>query len=231
MDITETESKTESRSRRAKRSKRFELQLKELIDKYELNNQLYTYSSYVSHISNLITTRNPSSVRLSVDYYFLKSFLGLLIEKYFREYKANDDGKLKENSCNCKFTISIIDDKKVFIKTINYSKVKERKTDNPIFDCVSGFIFNKIIETEPELSKFIAKYKYSFLSYTNRNIWNYNDLKPDIELSPYNKSKIDSDDLPLEYDKNLIYMSDAVESGLSIDSIFVKFIRNPSYET
>ena len=244
MDITETETETETESRsgtksrasrRSKRSKRlellgvyYELQLKDIIAKYTYNNRITTYSSYVSNISNLITTRNPSSVRLVSDYYFLKSFFGLLMKNYFREYKAIDDGKLKENSANCKFTISLIDDKKVFIKTINYSKVKERKTDNPIFDCISGFIFNKIIEKEPDLSKFIAKYKYSFLSYTNRNIWNYNHLNPNMELSPYNKNKIDNDDLPMEYDKNIIYMSDAVESGLSIDEIFVKFIRSPS---
>ena len=108
MDITEieTESRSGTRSRasrRAKRSKRlellgvyYELQLKDIIDKYEINNKLSTYSSYISDISNLITTRNPLSVRLVSDYYFLKSFFGLLMKNYFREYKAIDDGKLKE---------------------------------------------------------------------------------------------------------------------------------------
>lgn len=159
------------------------------------------------------------------------------------KYPSNNDGLLSNMSGNCIFTIISFYNQPLFVKVVDYDNYLNK--DCIIFDIINSFIFNLIIEKENyhNLDVYISKYKYSFLSYyekkINNSYWNYKDLYYD----PYNTSQInfnspycpyypsqtilksninniiETEITNSNYKRSFIYISEAIEEAISIDSL------------
>ena len=138
-------------------------------------------------IINTVCDRNPLLFSDKNRFYYIKSFLILFLN--FNNYKSLNNGTLKSNSVNCKYTISTIDNAKnnqelLFIKVVDV----DFTGDKIIIDIISCILFEhiyKIIElnhTErnpnilTDLSDYVAIFKGAFSSYSISNKWDYNNL-------------------------------------------------------
>lgn len=108
---------------------------------------------------------------------FLKSFLSIVelqidISQPLINYILYNNGMLIVASVNCKFTFVKLNNVLYFIKHIDYREhLSRRSEDILLFDIITGYIFKEIIKRQYHI--FIAKYRYSFLSYYKDNIYDY----------------------------------------------------------
>ncbi len=158
---------------------------------YDLINDLYIAFSElypdILQVSYPDKNKNYSFFTRSLLVYGLKNKLQLLSQIDLSENTKifvgkDNNGTLSKSSKNCihsllKLTkISDRSKKIFFIKIIEF---ENENIDLLIFDIINGIYFNTILATLTQLSKFVPKYKYSFLSYyyglSSYNLmWSYN---------------------------------------------------------
>lgn len=168
--------------------------------------------------------------------FLLKSYMIFFLRFIYFVPDTIFQGKLIQNSANCKFTISQINNQDSFVKIVDNISTN----DLLLYDTVTGYILNKILAENQEFNRFkkcLVKYKYSFLSYYNtiqqdsiiNSFWNYNNLiQYDYQLmSPYHFNNINN--IPNYYKECYVYISDVVKGNAkSYGSIIREYINNPS---
>lgn len=146
----------------------------------------------------------------------IKSFLSIVelkinINQPLNNYILYNNGNLIIASANCRFTFVKLNNVLYFIKHIDYEQqFSPRSQDILLFDIITGYIFSEIIKTE--YHRFIAQYRYSFLSYYNDNKYDYRYIYYGYVIpyaSRFNRMK-----------PCYICMTDGI-SGSTIDDIFI----------
>ncbi len=197
----------------------------------DFTTQNYNLNTFITEFDSRGFIRIPNDFLLKSYMIFFLRFINFTPDTIFQ-------GKLIQNSANCKFTISKINNEHSFIKIVDSVST----SDLLIYDTVTGYILNKILTENQEFNRFkkcLVEYKYSFLSYYNiiqhgstiNSFWNYNNLiQYDYQLmSPYHFNNINN--IPNYYKECYVYISDVVNGNAkSYGSIIREYInQNTAY--
>ena len=188
-------------------------------------------------IINTVCDRNPLLFSDKNRFYYIKSFLILFLN--FNNYKSLNNGTLKSNSVNCKYTISTIDNANnnqelLFIKVVDV----DFTGDKIIIDIISCILFEHIYniielnhtERNPDiltdLSDYVAIFKGAFSSYSISNKWDYNNLSRIYKTSECRILEIYQ---PRELIPSHIYITNGIINPETIDIMIYDYassIRN-----